>query len=292
MQSNAALTTASDAQVKINEPLVRGMIWLLNKGASALGLRETLFYDVVYSIFYEIENNIVCDLEAVQTCSKWTVSMGHGLVVVFVYFFVLIVLLSAFKLETFSMFAVPFLWIMLFRVCYGYSWTCAPLLPLCLFEDLYTTISAVFPKHLQIPQPLWRDTSCADLGLVEPSCLKTCQDEPFAFNDMQSVVAWALAETGANVSQAVSVARRIPTVNATVLREQLLRSEKVLQDKDDSLVSSNRLCAAINSYRLVPYIALAFLALALLVVVLRVVLSLCFSAFTNAFAVFLPSFTR
>jgi len=109
---------------------------------------------------------------------------------------------------------------------------------------------------------------------------------------MQSVVAWALAETGANVSQAVSVARRIPTVNATVLREQLLRSEKVLQDKDDSLVSSNRLCAAINSYQLVPYIALAFLALALLVLVLRVVLSLCFSAFTNAFAVFLPSFTR
>jgi len=292
MRSNAALTPASDAQVTIHEPLVSGMMWLLDQGASALGLRKTLFYDVVYSIFYEIENNIVCDLEAVQTCSKWTVSMGHGLVVILVYFFVLIVLLSAFKLETFSMFAVPFLWIMLFRVCYGYAWTCAPLLPLCLFEDLYTTISAVFPKHLQIPQTLWRDTSCADLGVVEPACLKTCQDEPFAFNDMQSVVAWALAETGANVSQAVSVARRIPTVNATILREQLLRSEKVLEDNDDSLVSSNRLCAAINSYRLVPYIALAFLALALLVLVLRVVLSLCFSAFTNAFAIFLPSFTR
>jgi len=109
MQSNAALRRAGDSRVRINDPLVRGMMWLLNEAASAVGLRDSLFYDGLYSIFYEIENNIVCDLEAVQTCSKWTVSMGHGLVVVFVYFFVFIVLLSAFKLETFSMFAVPFL---------------------------------------------------------------------------------------------------------------------------------------------------------------------------------------
>jgi len=161
-----------------------------------------------------------------------------------------------------------------------------------LLEDIHTTISAIFPKHLQIPQTLWRDITCADLGVVEPSCLKTCQDEPFAFTDTQAVVVWALAETGANVTQAVSVARRIPTFNASVLREQLLRSEKVLDNNDSSLVTSNRLCAAVNSYLLVPYIALILVALALVLLVLRITLLLFFGAFTNAFAVFLPSFTR
>ena len=292
MQSNSALAPGSASNVAVHDPLVRGMIWLLNKSAAALGLRDTLFYDALYSVFYEIENNIICDLEAVQTCSKWTVSMGHGLVVVFVYFFVLIVLLSAFKLENFSMFVVPFLWIMLFRLCYGYAWTCAPLLPVCLLEDLYSTVSAVFPKHLQIPQALWRDTTCADVGVVEPSCLKTCQDEPFAFTDVQAVVAWALAELGANVTEAVSVARLIPMFNTSVLREQILRNDKVLEDEDASLVSSNRLCAAVNSYRLVPYMALLFLALALSFIALRIAVSLFLSAFTGAFAAFAPSFTH
>jgi len=74
--------------------------------------------------------------------------------------------------------------------------------------------------------------------------------------------------------------------------EQILRSSKVLDDKDLGLVGSKRLCAAVNSYRLVPYVAGLAVALALAVLLLRIALAVLFGAFTGAFAVFLPSFTR
>jgi len=88
----------------------------------------------------------MCNLIAVQTCSKWNVSIGNGLLVVSTYFFVIFLLLSAFKLDFCAVFAVPFLWVL--RLCCGYSWTCVPLLPPCLIEDIYTTTQALFPKHI------------------------------------------------------------------------------------------------------------------------------------------------
>jgi len=274
------------------DPLVRGMMHLISQIARALGLQDTFFYDSVYSFLFEVEHSLACDLAAVQTCSKWTVRMGHGLIVVLVGYLAFVVLLTAFRLETFAVFVVPFLWLFLWRLCYGFSWTCVPLLPVCLVEDIYTTVGELFPKQILIPQTLWLNASCADQAVVRAACLKTCQDEPFAYTDLQAVLAWGLAETGANATQAASVTSRVLLVNSSRLLEQILRSGKVLDDNDPGLVGGNRLCAAINSYRLVPYVAALAVALTLAVLVLRIALAVLFGAFTSVFAVFLPSFTR
>jgi len=162
----------------------------------------------------------------------------------------------------------------------------------CLVEDIYTTVGELFPKQILIPQTLWLNASCADQAVVRAACLKTCQDEPFAYTDLQAVLAWGLAETGANATQAASVTSRVLLVNSSRLLEQILRSGKVLDDNDPGLVGGNRLCAAINSYRLVPYVAALAVALTLAVLVLRIALAVLFGAFTSVFAVFLPSFTR
>jgi len=57
----------------------------------------------------------------------------------------------------------------------------------CLIEDLYTTIGDVFP--ILIPQALWLNNTCADQAVVRAACLKTCQDKPFAYTDLQAVLA-------------------------------------------------------------------------------------------------------
>ena len=247
---------------------------------------------MLYTLLTELQGNLMCDLTAAQTCSQWTVSICNGLVIVGVYFFFLFVLLSAFKLDFLAMFAVPFLWIFLWRLCYGYSWTCVPLLPVCLLEDIYTTTAAVFPKHINIPMVLYHNYTCRDQELVDPACLKTCQDQPFGYVDLNSVVVWIFAETGTNTSGPLAFARRLPGVNASVLNEQLLRAVKVLEDNDASFIMANRLCAAVNSFRLVPYVGAFLLACTLLVLIVRIALALFFGTFTGAFAVFLPSFTR
>ena len=166
-----------------------------------------------------------------------------------------------------------------------------PLLPVCLIEDLYTTINDVFPKQILIPQALWLNTTCADQAVVLAACLKTCQDEPFAYTNLQAVLAWGLAEAGANVTQVTGLLPSLLRFNTSLFLEQILRSSKVLDDKDPSLVGSNRLCAAVNSYRLVSYVAGLAVALALAVLLLRIALAVLFGAFAGAFAVFLPSFT-
>jgi len=127
---------------------------------------------------------------------------------------------------------------------------------------------------------------------VRAACLKTCQDEPFTYTSLQAVLAWALAEAGANTTLSASRLSRTLPLNALLFLEQMLRSAKTLEDNDPCLVSGHHLCAAVNSYRLVPYAFLLAVALALAVLLLRIALAVFFSVFTGAFAVFLPSFTR
>jgi hypothetical protein len=284
--------TTGDAKGARNDPLLNGMLWILNEISKGLGLRRTMFYDVLYSIIDELQSNLRCDLNAVQTCSKWNVSIGNGLLVVGSYFFVVFLLLNAFKLDFLAIFAVPFLWVFLWRLCYGYSWTCVPLLPPCLITDIATTTVALFPKQIAIPQPLWQSAQCADANVINASCLRTCQDEPFGFVDLQSVVAWVLAETGSNSSTAISVVRRLPIFNESIFAVQILVAEKVIADNIADFVPAHRLCAAINSYRLVPYLFVAALAATLFILMVRIALAIFFGTFTGAFAVFLPSFTR
>jgi len=127
---------------------------------------------------------------------------------------------------------------------------------------------------------------------VRAACLKTCQDEPFAYTSLEPVLAWALAEAGANATTAAARLSSVLPLNSSLFLEQMLRGAKALDDNDAGLVGGNRLCAAVNSYRLVPYAAALAVALALSLLVLRVALAVLFGAFTGAFAVFLPSFTR
>ena len=281
-----------DAKGARNDPLLNGMLWILDEISKGLGLRRTMFYDVLYSIIDELQSNLRCDLNAVQTCSKWNVSIGNGLLVVGSYFFVIFLLLNAFKLDFLAIFAVPFLWVFLWRLCYGYSWTCAPLLPPCLITDIAATTVAIFPKQIEIPQPLWLHAQCADTAPINASCLRTCQDEPFGFVDLQSVVAWVLAETGSNSSTVISVVRRLPIFNESIFAVQILVAEKVIADNIAGFVPAHRLCAAINSYRLVPYLFVTALAATLFILMVRIALAIFFGTFTGAFAVFLPSFTR
>jgi len=130
-------------------------MWMLTQTASALGLHGSFLYDTLYSVFFELQQNIKCDLEALQTCSNWRVKMSNGIFVIGFYFVGWYLVLKAFRLEMVIFVSIPFFGIMLLRLCYGYSWTCFPALPACLLEDIYTSIVFFFPKVILIPQTLW-----------------------------------------------------------------------------------------------------------------------------------------
>ena len=66
---------------------------------------------------------------------------------------------------------------------------------------------------------------------------------------------------------------------------------KALDDESHDLVMSHRLCAAIGSYRLVPYLVLLMLALVALTVVVQGLSTYTFSSFMIVGSVLVASFT-
>ena len=74
------------------------------------------------------------------------------------------------------------------------------------------------------------------------------------------------------------------------LRIDVMVREKVLDDQSQDLVMAHRLCAAIGSYRLVPYLVLLMLALVTLTVVVQGLSTYIFSSFMIMGSVFVASF--
>ena len=253
-------------------------VWLLKTIMGGLqklfGFGPRIFFDIYYSITEEIKDNLVCDLEAVQTCSKWSVSLRHGVLVVGFWFWLWFLVCAAFRLEILAALSLPWMGVMIFRLCYGYSWTCLPMVPSCFLEDVYQSISHYFPKMILIPQPLWRNATCADVGVIQAACLMTCQEAPFFYSSKQAVIAWILAEAGSSIADyVIDVCEVFPVVDPVQLRTDTLVKQKVVLDNEHGLMMSNRLCAAIGTYRLVPYVLLFLLLVTSLVLLIRVLVT-------------------
>jgi hypothetical protein len=284
------LTANPDSKLR-NDPLIHGIMWLLTRVLNALGLHASFLYDMLYSLMSELQQNVVCDLEALQTCSRWRVKMSHGVVVIAFYFLMWYLVLASFRLEFVAIMSLPLFWIMLLRLCYGYSWTCFPALPACLLEDVYTSVGFVFPKAILIPQALWLNAACADKALAEAACLKTCQDSPFFYTSAQSAMAWYMAELGGSATESMlDLVEWQTVVDVSRLRQHISVNSKVLADNDLGLVSGHRLCAGINSYRVMPYMLLSLLVVLLGLFVMRTATVQVYVAVTISLQCFIASF--
>jgi hypothetical protein len=94
---------------------------------------------------------------------------------------------------------VPLFSIVLFQLAYCYTWTCAPMIPVCALQDWTESISSLLPLSLEVPDELKRlDRHCLDdsacggsdgsyvnclaLRRYPPQlCLKSCLDAPFSY---------------------------------------------------------------------------------------------------------------
>ena len=282
-----------DSRNSRSDVLVRFIMWVAEGTAEWLGFRRSFFYDLFYTLSLEIKDQLVCDIEAVQTCSKWRVTLSNGIFVVGSWFFVWFLVCAAFRLQLLAALSLPLFYVMLMRLCYGYAWTCFPLIPSCLLEDVYTSIVRFFPPMILIPSTLWRSTACADAGVVDPNCLKTCQDSPFLYTSLQSVIAWILAESGSTLAKmAIDLFESVPVLDVPQLRIDVAVRAKVIDDQDVDLLTGHRLCAAIGSYRLAPYLVLLMLTLVAMAVLVQSLSTYIFSSFMIFGAVFVASFTE
>ena len=275
----------------------------VNATLDALDIRPTVFYNFLFSIASAANTSFSCPYEAVQTCSGWQVRLWQGLVIVIFYFCVASLLTNAVGLSFISALLVPFFSLALWQLCYGYTWTCLPMIPVCAFQDLTESINVLLPLTLELPDDLKKtDTVCLELcsdsnRLCLPrypsaKCTKSCRDSPFAYTSASSVAAWVIAEIGQGATNyALNQSKLVPFLDYGHFNQELLSHTVTLKRGSEEFLRAHRLCAGLSSYMLFPYLLLVLLVLGLISTMLTLlasqiypVLVLVFSLFTAASA--------
>lgn len=253
--------------------LTRAALWVSRQLLRVLGVTPAGIYNLLVAAAHEVLDAVHCDFEAVQTCSRWNVRLINGGILmaavqaaaVYACFACGLPLLGV---ASTALYVPAVLW-----TCYGYSPACVPLVPTCLVRDLVDSLQQLIPSYIVLPPSMLRP-HCAMTEtslLVHDDCIVPCDEPPFLFDDAAAVVAWAAAELGV-VRWADAALETVPWVDATALRAQLWLKHGVATHGGGGLVLGHRICAAVSSYKLLPYLLLAALLLVLLFAVAALLL--------------------
>jgi hypothetical protein len=253
--------------------LTRAALWVSRQLLRVLGVTPAGIYNLLVAAAHEVLDAVHCDFEAVQTCSRWHVRLVNGGILmaalqaaaVYACFACGLPLLGV---ASTALYVPAVLW-----TCYGYSPACVPLVPTCLVRDLVDSLQQLIPSYIVLPPSMLRP-HCAMTEtslLVHDDCIVPCDEPPFLFDDAAAVVAWAAAELGV-VRWADAALETVPWVDATALRAQLWLKHGVATHGGGGLVLGHRICAAVSSYKLLPYLLLAALLLVLLFAVAALLL--------------------
>lgn len=238
----------------------------------ALKVQPRVFYDVLYSLASAANASFTCSYHAVQTCSAWRVRLWQALVIVVLYFSVAALLTSALGLSFVNALLVPFFSLVVMQLCYGYTWRCVPMIPVCAWQDFTESIHTLLPLSLEIPDELKKlDAHCLLTGpggpalqrYPPPQCLKSCRDAPFAYASWKNVVAWGLADLGA-ADFALANSHRVPLLDHAAFNQELASRSSTIRRTSPDSVRAHRVCAVLSVHLLIPYVVLFLLVLAFL----------------------------
>jgi hypothetical protein len=271
--------------VRAGDAVVSTWVWFLRGALSAVGLSTNNVYDALASAFHETLNAVHCDLESIQTCKHWKVLLLHSAIVNSVFFSVWFLVASGARLSFLASLSVILFVPAVLYLSYGYSPFCIPMVPTCIFEDAVRSLRLVFPRFMRVPQAFVRDAivdgqPCYKVlenpSIFDPkhaACVRTCDETPLKFTSWRAVFAWIVAELGQDaVDWTLDVQKHVPLLDHHDMQEQLLLKNGIWRIQDDSLVNAHRVCAAIHSYLLAPYLVICILATTAVVATLLVVL--------------------
>jgi len=265
----------------------------------AAGIDTRVFYDIFYSVASAANASFTCPYKAVQTCSGWNRRLYQAVIIVVLWFCAAALFINTLGLTFVSSLLVPFFSLVVMQLCYGYTWTCLPMVPVCWWQDFTESVNMLLPLSLEIPDELKRldrhclvvDTACVNAGAAANSCLslqrypqarclKSCREAPFGFVSWQHVLAWGLAETGpATADAALAALKMLPLVDHDLLVTEVRKRSRTIQRASVDSVSAHRACAMLNTYMLLPYVLILMLVLAFLTSFMQTLASQLFPLF-------------
>jgi hypothetical protein len=290
---------SSQSQYQTEDRLIIITADIVNATMIALEIQPTFFYNVFYSLISSVNQSFTCPYESVQTCSQWKVRLWHGFLVVTFYFLVVAMIVNAVGLSFVSAFLIPLFSIVLLQICYGYTWTCLPMVPVCAWQDFTESINAFLPLSLEIPDDLKK----TDVHCLEPcaenmflrclprypsrECIKSCKQTPFAYTSASSVAAFVIADLGSSaINFALNNSRHIPFIQHKKFDQEVRLHQVTLERASDDLIRAHRLCAGLSSYMLLPYLLLILLLLNFIWTTINIIISQIYPLLLFIFSLF------
>jgi hypothetical protein len=234
-------------------------------------LNEAPFLGLAFELPGVVVRILRCDVEAQMFCSEHHYS-------VFTASFIAVIALSIISM-VFSVTGIPVVSTLLslvgftalvFFVAFGYSPSCAPLIPSCLFQSMAEDINYWLPVNIIIPQSLLRCRHDQTMSVPPASCIIKCEEEPFYFTDWTANFAWVLCEFSQSSCQGVqtylsdtgnTISTIIGADASTVLVNALYRSQVILASGDLNVITGYKWCNAINSWQLLPLATVTLFAI-------------------------------
>ena len=220
-----------------------------------------------------LKSFIRCDFEVVQTCSERRSLMWSAIQVAVILVGVSLVARLA------GIPYVDFLMAILYVPCvmyaaYGYAFTCAPLIPVCLLEDAFELVDWLLPSSIDWPAELVTRPNCTEID-----CMRSCRyDTIVGFSSVEEHIAWIVCE--ADTQTGKSLANTLPWDLLEPMRTALAR-KCALWDASDSMRKAQRVCWALTIVNSTPILLLLLAASWFIPTLLGAIVSLAQFAVTS-----------
>lgn len=205
------------------------------------------------NIFTITTSILKCDFQAVTYCSAHRKDLFASAVLILLFFLALYYAASAMGIS----FTVPLLISLLGFVplllwySYGMAFSCAPMLPTCLLDDVVYTLNWMFPLEITFPEELTTSPTC--LGdSSQDSCLKRCSEPPISFVEWRDTLAFGLCYI--SPSLCISLAGAIGDTDA--LSQKLYSSAGLVIHSKESRVNALLFCFGVTFVNLIPVLLL------------------------------------
>ena len=262
--SDVNISWADYDALLVSEGVITGtVLWFVDYVMSLLQASPNFVFDVSASAIQELLMAVQCDFESVQTCSKWRVHFSSALIIVCIYYFILYLLFGAVGLSlpvvAASFLIIPFV----FYVSYGYAPLCFPTIPVCLYDDILSSLQLFTPKNIKLPDVWYKSATCASyttLDKITP-CLRKCSDAPFSYLEWYDPLSWWAIEF--NFQSGFLQVVKESFVSAILSEESKYDIQtalnfrlQVVDTQNSDLIYTNRICAVLTTYKLLPYLML------------------------------------
>jgi hypothetical protein len=205
------------------------------------------------NVFTISTSMLKCDFQAVTYCSSHRKDLLASLILILILYVLLYYAASALGVSFLAIamvLAFGFVPLLLWY-SYGMAFTCSPMLPTCLLEDVIYTLNLLFPLQVTFPSELQISPDC--LGdSSKDSCLIRCSEPPVSFVEWRDTLAFGLCYT--SKSMCLSLAGVIGERDS--LSSKLSASAEILTHASTSRINAHIFCFGVTFVNIIPVVLL------------------------------------